>query len=77
MSNYKFLHNENVLAINASGLLCRRRSAIEMLIELDLNVRLKEVMTCYEANSVANETVKHFGVTINKAEGLHTPVLKN
>ena len=33
---------ENVLAINAkiaSGLLCQRRGAIKMLIELDLNVR--------------------------------------
>ena len=48
VSNYKSSHNENVLAINASGLLCRRRSAVKMLIELDLNVRLKEVMTCYE-----------------------------
>ena len=39
VSNYKSLHKENVLAINASGLLCRRRGAIKMLIELDLNVR--------------------------------------
>ena len=38
VSNYKSLHKENVLAINASGLLCRRRGAIKMLIELDLNV---------------------------------------
>ena len=27
VSNYKSLHKENVLAINASGLLCRRRGA--------------------------------------------------
>ena len=39
VSNYKSLHKENVLAINASGLLCRRRGAIKMIIELDLNVR--------------------------------------
>ena len=32
-------HKENVLAINASRLLCQRRGAIKMLIELDLNVR--------------------------------------
>ena len=37
--NYKCLHEENVLAVNASGLLCQRRGAIKMLIELDLNVR--------------------------------------
>ena len=39
MSNYKSLHKENVLAINASGLLCQRRGAIRMLIDLDVNVR--------------------------------------
>ena len=40
VSNYcKSFHKENVLAINASRLFCRRRGAIKMLIELDLNVR--------------------------------------
>ena len=42
VNNYKSVHKENVLAINAkiaSGLLCQRRGAIKMLIELDLNVR--------------------------------------
>ena len=38
VSNYESLHKENVLAINASGLLCRRRGAIKMLIVLNLNV---------------------------------------
>ena len=39
VSNYNSVHKENVLAINASGLLCRRLGFIRMLIELDLNVR--------------------------------------
>ena len=38
VSNYKSLHKENVLAVNASGLLRRRHGATKMLIELDLNV---------------------------------------
>ena len=68
VSNYKSLHKENVLAINASGLLCRRRGPIKMLIELNLKVRwrLEVVM---RTSSVANETVKHYGITINKAKG--------
>ena len=71
VSNYKSLHKENVLAINASGLLCRRRGAIKMLIELDLSVRWSSEVV-RRTSSVANKTVKHYGVTINKAEGLRT-----
>ena len=37
MSNYKSLNKISVLAINASGLLCPRRGALKMLIELDLS----------------------------------------
>ena len=48
MSNYKFLHKETVLGINASGLLCRRRGAIKMLIELDLNQCSLELRSGYE-----------------------------
>ena len=61
VNNYKSLHKENVLAINASGLLFQRRGAIKMLIELDLRWSLEVVMGI---SSVANETVKHYGVTI-------------
>ena len=43
----------------------------DAIIELDLNVRcsLKVVM---RTSSVANETVKQYGITINKAMGLRT-----
>ena len=71
MSNYKSFHKENVLAINASGLLCRRRDAIKMVIELDLKVRSSSEVVM-RTSSVANETVKNYGVNINKAEGLRT-----
>ena len=71
MSNYKSLHKQNVLAINASGLLCRRRDAKKMLIELDPNVRSSSEVVM-RTSSVANETVKNYGVNINKAEGLRT-----
>ena len=68
VSNCTSLHKENVLAINTSGLLCRRRGATKMLIELDLNVRWSSEVVMM-TSSVANETVKHYRVTINKAEG--------
>ena len=70
VSNYcKSFHKEIVLAINASGLLCRRRGAIKMLIELDLNIRWSSEVVM-GTSSVANETIKNYGVTLNKAEGL-------
>ena len=62
VSNYKSLHEENFLIINASGLLYWRRGAIKMLIELDLNVRWSSEVVM-RTSSVANETVQHYGVT--------------
>ena len=68
VNNYKSLHKENVSAINASGLLCRRRGAIKMLIELDLSVRWSSEVVM-RTSSVANKRLNIMALLSIKPRG--------